>query len=126
MLGISLGTEKNKKMSSIPSPLFGCFFSGIAHFKITDLNWSYKALAQKEALNLCQYRAFASFLCVLSLFYRIQEGSHIFIMIPVIGERSTDPWRGSKVSHFPTFPIYIFGVNILSKTGENPQPYSIL
>ena len=26
----------------------------------------------------------------------------------------------------PTFPIYVFAVNILSKAGKNPQPYKIL
>ena len=59
--GISRGTEKNKKNSRIffhknmkmchqPLPLLNLFFfSGIAHSKTIHLNWSYKALTQKEA-----------------------------------------------------------------------------
>ena len=120
MLGISLGAEKNKKMSSIPSPLFVCFFSGIAHFKITDLNWSYKALAQKEALTLCQDRAFASFLCVLSLFYHIQEGSHIFMMIPAHWEeehRSLEGKQSLPFSHIPN--IYIWSKYIVEDRGKS-------
>ena len=70
--GIFMGTEHIKKcqgffqksMSSDPPSLF--FFSGIAHSRTIKLNWSYKALAQREALTLCQDRAFASFSCVLS------------------------------------------------------------
>ena len=70
--GIFMGTEHIKKcqgffqksMSSDPPSLL--FFSGIAHSRTIKLNWSYKALAQREALTLCQDRAFASFSCVLS------------------------------------------------------------
>ena len=55
---ISRGTEKNKKnsriffhknMSSTTLPSQPVFFSEIAHSKTIHLNWSYKALAQKEA-----------------------------------------------------------------------------
>ena len=35
--------------------------------KLSDLNYSYEALVQKEALTIYQDRVFASFLCVLSL-----------------------------------------------------------
>ena len=37
------------------------------HSKASDLNCLYEALAQREALTICQDRVFASFLCVLSL-----------------------------------------------------------
>ena len=37
------------------------------HSKTSDLNCLYEALAQREALTICQDRVFASFLCVLSL-----------------------------------------------------------
>ena len=37
------------------------------HSKTSDLNCLYEALAQREALTICQNRVFASFLCVLSL-----------------------------------------------------------
>ena len=70
--GNSKGTEKNKNNSKVffkkvcPQPRCLSFFSGILHFKRIDLNWSYKTLAQKEVLTLCQERVFASFSCVLS------------------------------------------------------------
>ena len=35
--------------------------------KTSELNCSYEALVQKEALTICHDRVFASFLCVLSL-----------------------------------------------------------
>ena len=69
--GFFMGTE-HKKNSRVffkkvcPQTPPPCFFSGIAHSRTIELNWSYKALAQREALTLCQDRAFASFSCVLS------------------------------------------------------------
>ena len=53
-----------------PPPSAPCWFfsSGIAHSKIIDLNWSYEVLDHKEALTLCEDRAFASFSCVLPLY----------------------------------------------------------
>ena len=56
---------QKKSMSSTPPPIV--FFSGIAYSKLIDLNWSYEALARKEALTICQDSAFASLSCVLSL-----------------------------------------------------------
>ena len=45
--------KKNVLNPPLPPPcLF--FSSGIAHSKTTDLKWSYEALAQKEALTICQ------------------------------------------------------------------------
>ena len=40
---------------------------GLREAQTSDLNRSYKALVQKEAMTACQDRVFASFLCVLSL-----------------------------------------------------------
>ena len=40
---------------------------GLRDSKISDLNCSFEALAQKEALAICHDRVFASFLYVLSL-----------------------------------------------------------
>ena len=80
---ISTGTERNKKKfqgfflkRTSSAPLF--FFPGIAHSKTIDLNWSYEALAQKEALTSCQDRAFASFLCVLSLASVLGRFTHLY------------------------------------------------
>ena len=88
---ISRGTEKNKKNfrdffkkvmcppppPPLPPSLFG-FFSGITQSKITDLNRSYEALAQKEGLTVCQDRAFASFPCVLSLSSVLGRFTHLY------------------------------------------------
>ena len=54
------------------------FFSGIAQSKAIDLNWSYEALAQREALTLCQDRAFASFSCVLLLASVLGRFIHLY------------------------------------------------
>ena len=70
---IPRGIGKNKKNPGffskkyLPKPPCLFAFSGIAVSKTIDLNWSYEALAQKEALTLCQDRVFAPFSCVLSL-----------------------------------------------------------
>ena len=63
-----------KSMSSNPP----AFFSGKAHSKTIDLNRSYEALIQKEALTLCQDRAFASFSCVLSLASVLGRFTHMY------------------------------------------------
>ena len=75
--------EKQKKFQGFffkkVCPQLPClFFSGIAHSKIIDLNRSYKALVQKEALTLCQDRAFASFSCVLSLASVLGRFTHLY------------------------------------------------
>ena len=116
--GIFRGIEKNQKNSrvffkNVLNPPSWFFFWNIPFQNTIDLNWSHKALAQKEALTLCQDRACASFSCVLSL-------SSVLGMFRFIGESSTPAWEVKSPSS-PTFPIYIFAV-ILSKAGENPQP----
>ena len=63
-----------KSMSSNPP----VFFSGKAHSKTIDLNRSYEALIQKEALTLCQDRAFASFSCVLLLASVLGRFIHLY------------------------------------------------
>ena len=109
-----------------PPPTLLVFASGIAHSKIIDLNWSYKVLAQKEALTICKDRAFASFSCVLSLYIISFRKVHTSVLwYWIIGEKSTLAWE-VKPSSSTTFPVYVFPVNILSKAGENPQLYSIL
>ena len=55
LLEISTGTEK-KSMSSTPPP------PAPPPPRMFDLNWSYEALAKKEALAISQGRAFASFI----------------------------------------------------------------
>ena len=62
-----------KSMSSTP---FIIFF-GIAYSEKLDLNWYCKELAQKEALTLCQDRAFAPFSCVLSLSLVLGRLTHL-------------------------------------------------
>ena len=110
-----------KSMSSTP---FIIFF-GIAYSEKLDLNWYCKELAQKEALPLCQDRAFAPFSCVLSLSLVLGRLTHLHCDTSSLGRGVPLHGKESNPSS-PTFPICIFAVNTLSKAGENPQPYSIL
>ena len=93
------------------------FFSGIAHSKIIDLNWSYKALAQKEALTLCQDRAFASFSCVLSLALALGRFIRLHCHTGSWGRGA--PLHGKKshplLPHIPN--IYICCKNIIEGKG---------
>ena len=101
------------------------FSSGLFHSKIIDLNWSYEARAQKEALTICEDRAFASFSCVLSLSSVLGRFTRLYCDTGSLGRGV--PRMGCNVyPSSPTFPIYVFAVNILSRAGKKPQPYSIL
>ena len=111
----SRGTEKNQKTSRVsfkkvcPDPPF-VFFSGVAHSKTIDLNWSYKALTKKKALTIYQDRAFASFSCVQLLSSVLQRFTHLYCDISSLGERSTGI-LGNKaypILFFRIFPIYMF------------------
>ena len=97
------------------------FFSGIAHSKTIDLNWSYEALAQKEALTLCQDRAFASFLCVLSLASVLGRFTHLYCDNGSLGRGA--PLHGKKSPLFPLFSlisnIYICCENIIAGRGKS-------
>ena len=101
------------------------FFSGIAHSKTIDLNWSYEALVQKEALTIYQDRAFASFSCVLSLSSVLGRFAYLYCDIGSLG-RGAPQYGKLSILSSPALPIYIFAVNILSKVGEKYRPYSIL
>ena len=74
--------EKQEKLpgffqkSNLPSPVW--VFSGITQSKTIDLNWSYEALVQKEALTVYQDRTFASFPCVLSLSSVLGRFKHLY------------------------------------------------
>ena len=81
--------EVQRKIKTIPgffqkkvcpqSPTsYWVFSSGIAHSKIIDFNWSYEALAQKEALTTCQDRAITSFSCVLSVSSVLGRFTHVY------------------------------------------------
>ena len=80
--GISRGTENNNKNFRLFPKRYVLkppwFFSVIAQSKAIDLNWSYEALAQREALTLCQDRAFASFSCVLLLASVLGRFIHLY------------------------------------------------
>ena len=117
LLEISRGSEKNQSNSrvffkkSTPLTPLPCliFSSGIAHSKAIDLNWSYEALAKKEALTISQVRAFASFiifafLCVLSLPSLLGRFAHLHWDTSSLGERITQ----MESKEAPTFPIYIY------------------
>ena len=97
------------------------FSSGIAHSKAIDLNWSYEALAKKEALTISQGRAFASFiifafLCVLSLPSLLGRFSHLHWDTSSLGERITQ----MESKEAPTFPIYICCKYIIEDRGKSP------
>ena len=87
-----------------------CFFSGVAHSKTIDLNWSYKALAKKKALTIYQDRAFASFSCVQLLSSVLQRFTHLYCDISSLGERSTGILgnKAHTILFFRIFPIYMF------------------
>ena len=117
LLEISRGSEKNQSNSRVffkkimPLTPLPCliFSSGTAHFKAIDLNWSYEALAKKEALTISQGRAFASFiifafLCVLSLPSLLGRFAHLHWDTSSLGERITQ----MESKEAPTFPIYIY------------------
>ena len=67
-----------KKVCPQSPTSYWVFSSGIAHSKIIDFNWSYEALAQKEALTTCQDRAITSFSCVLSTSSVLGRFTHVF------------------------------------------------
>ena len=54
------------------------FFPEIAYFETIDLSCSYEALAQKQALTICQDRVFASFSCVLSVLSVLGRFIHLY------------------------------------------------
>ena len=87
-----------------------CFFSGVAHSKTIDLNWSYKPLAKKKALTIYQDRAFASFPCVQLLSSVLQRFAHLYCDISSLGERSTGILgnKAHPILFFRIFPIYMF------------------
>ena len=72
--------------------------------KTSDLNCFYEALAQREALAICQDRVFASFLCALSLRSVFGRSIHMYWTIPdkknKLGVENMDNlqgyWRNSK------------------------------
>ena len=111
---ISRGTEKNQKILIYsgffknvcphpPLPLFVCFFlEQSVPPKTINLNWSYAAPGQKEALTILS-----------SVLGRLTQ---LHLWHQLIGERSTPTWEEVKPPSFPCIPnIHI---------GENPQPYS--
>ena len=117
LLEISRGSEKNQSNSRVffkkimPLTPLPCliFSSGTAHSKAIDLNWSYEALAKKEALTISQGRAFASFiifafLCVLSSPSLLGRFAHLHWDTSSLGERITQ----MESKEAPTFPIYIY------------------
>ena len=95
--GISRGKEKYKKSFGFFFKIFSkkyvlnpvCFFSGIAYSEKIDLNWYYKELAQKEALTLCQDKAFAPFSCVLSLSLVLGRLTHLHCDTSSLGRGAT-------------------------------------
>ena len=102
------GFFSKKIMPLTPLPCL-IFSSGTAHSKAIDLNWSYEALAKKEALTISQVRAFASFiifafLCVLSLPSLLGRFAHLHWDTSSLGERITQ----MESKEAPTFPIYIY------------------
>ena len=104
--GVQRTTKKfqgffQKVMSSNPPVLF----SGIAHSKTIDLNWSYKALAQREALTLGQDRAFESFSCVLSLASVLGRFTHLYCDTGLFGRGAP---MGSKAHRFPLHSQHIY------------------
>ena len=81
-------------MEFCPQPPPCCVFSsGVVHSKVTDLNWSYEALSQKEALTVCEDRAFASVSCVLSLSSILVRKVYSVLWYQLSGERSTPAWE---------------------------------
>ena len=86
-------------------------------FKTSDLNWfpGCEALAQNEALTLCQDKVFASFLCVLSLSSVLERFIHLCYYTGSLG-RSIPTWEAKAPLLFSCIPN-ISSVNMVSKTG---------
>ena len=76
-----------------------CLFFWNSPFQIIDLNLSYKAFPQKEALNFCLDRESASFSCVLSSASVL--GRFICIVV-LVGKKH--PCMGSKAHPSTTHP----------------------
>ena len=131
MLGISRGTEKNKKNSRVlikkvcPQTRPVCFFSWSSPFRS---NWvelvPWGTFLERSIDFMSRWSICIIFMCsIISIGFKKVHTSELRYRL--IGERSTPAWQ-VKPPFSPTLSIYIFAVNILSKAGENPQPYSIL
>ena len=79
-----------------------------------------EALAPKKASTICEDGAFTSFWCVLSLSSALGRFTHLCCDTGSLG-RGAQWINTSPPPSSPTFAIYVFAVNILSKAGENPQ-----
>ena len=77
---------------------------GIWDSKTSNLNCSYEAFVQKEALTICQDRVFASFLCLLSLASLLGRFIHLYCDTSSL-RRKTPAWE-IQSSSSRTFPIY--------------------
>ena len=126
---ISRGTEKNKKNSRVlikkvcPQTSPVCFFSWSSPFWN---NWVELVGTWLETSTdfMSRWSICIIFMCfIISIGFKKVHTSVLWYRL--IGERSTPAWE-VKPPFSPTLPIYIFALNILSKAGENPQPYSIL
>ena len=88
---------------------------GLQDSKTSDLNCLYDALVQREALRICQDRVFGSFLCSISIISSRERFMHLYCDTSSLG-------RSAPVGESPpsslAFPIHLFAVNILSKSGE--------
>ena len=69
---------------------------GLQDSKTSDLNCSYEALVQKEALTVFQDRVFASFLCVLSLSSVLPRFIYLHCDTGSLG-RSTPAWGANPL-----------------------------
>ena len=114
-----------KLISIIGGKLFSFYYKtvfelaqSLQDFKTSDLNWfpGCEALAQNEALTLCQDKVFASFLCVLSLSSVLERFIHLCYYTGSLG-RSTPTWETKAPLLFSCIPN-IFSVKIVPKTGE--------
>ena len=83
---------------------------GLWDYKTSDLNCSYEAHIQKEALTICEYKVFASFLCVLSLSSVLGRLFQLYCDTDSLG-RTTPAWDITSPSpSFPTFSIYVLQI----------------
>ena len=87
---------------------------GLRDSKTSDLNCLYEALVQREALKICQDRVFGSFLCSSSIISSRERFMRLYCDTSSLGRSAP---VGESPPSSPTFPIHLFAVNILSKSG---------
>ena len=102
------------KLFSFYRTVFG-LRQGLRDLKTSDLNCLYEALVQREALTICQDRVFGSCLCSVSIISYREKFMHLYCGTSSLGRSAPG---GESPPSSSAFLIYLFAVNILSKSGE--------